>query len=133
MSFFQEFCPASGHISAVSGAVATAPQLRPEEELPIETSEAPTALARPDAFEAPTLPSITADPAIGMIPVQVDVAVPVRNFRVRNVLSLAPGTVIGSRWGHSDDLPLAAGRVQLAWCEFEVIDTQLGVRITRLA
>ena len=28
--------------------------------------------------------------------------------------------------------PLAAGRVQLAWSEFEVVDTQLAVRLTRL-
>ena len=90
-----------------------------------------TALARTDALEPPQ--SIAEEPAFAAIPVQVDVAVPVRNFRVRNVLALAPGVVIESRWSHSEDLPLAAGNVQLAWCEFEVIDTQLGVRITRLA
>jgi hypothetical protein len=30
-------------------------------------------------------------------------------------------------------MPLAAGEVQLAWSEFEVVDTQLAVRVTRLA
>jgi hypothetical protein len=30
-------------------------------------------------------------------------------------------------------LPLAAGDVQLAWSEFEVLDTKLAVRVTRLA
>jgi len=30
-------------------------------------------------------------------------------------------------------LPLAAGEVQLAWSEFEVIETRLAVRVTRLA
>jgi len=29
-------------------------------------------------------------------------------------------------------VPLASGKVQLAWSEFEVVDTQLAVRITRL-
>lgn len=124
-------CRASGHVYAALPGVATAPQPRPEEQLPVETATGPTALALADALETP--PSIAEDPAIGAIPVQVDVAVPVRNFRVRNILALAPGTVIESRWGHSDDLPLASGGVQLAWCEFEVIDAQLGVRITRLA
>lgn len=43
-----------------------------------------------------------------------------------------PGKVIESQWNHGNDLPLAAGEVTLAWTEFEVIDTQLGVRVTRL-
>ncbi len=60
-------------------------------------------------------------------------AVPVRDFRVRNLLALEPGQVIESQWGHGDDVPLAAGEVQLAWSEFEVVDTQLAVRVTRLA
>jgi hypothetical protein len=29
-------------------------------------------------------------------------------------------------------MPLAAGDVQLAWSEFEVINTQMAVRLTRL-
>jgi hypothetical protein len=29
-------------------------------------------------------------------------------------------------------MPLASGQVQLAWSEFEVIDSQLAVRVTRL-
>ena len=32
-----------------------------------------------------------------------------------------------------DDVPVAAGPVQLAWAEFEVMDSQLAVRVTRLA
>ncbi len=35
--------------------------------------------------------------------------------------------------GHGEDVPLSAGDVQLAWSEFEVVDTQLAVRVTRLA
>jgi flagellar motor switch protein FliN/FliY len=70
---------------------------------------------------------------VARLPVELDVAVPVREFRVRNLLALEPGTVIESRWNHGNDLPLAAGDVTLAWTEFEVIETQLGVRVTRLA
>jgi hypothetical protein len=29
-------------------------------------------------------------------------------------------------------MPLAAGEVQLAWSEFEVVDAQIAVRVTRL-
>jgi flagellar motor switch/type III secretory pathway protein FliN len=70
---------------------------------------------------------------VARLPVELDVSVPVRSFRVRNLLTLEPSQLIESDWGHGDDVPLAAGRVQLAWSEFEVIDTQLAVRVTRLA
>jgi flagellar motor switch protein FliN/FliY len=71
--------------------------------------------------------------AIGRLPVELDVTVPVRNFRVRNLLTLEAGVVIESQWAHGEDMPLSAGEVQLAWSEFEVVDTQLAVRVTRLA
>jgi len=70
---------------------------------------------------------------VARLPVQLDVAIPVRAFRVRNLLALEPGRLIESQWGNGEDLPLASGEVQLAWTEFEVIDTQLAVRVTRLA
>jgi flagellar motor switch protein FliN/FliY len=69
---------------------------------------------------------------VARLPVELDVAVPVRDFRVRNLLALEPGQVIETHWAHGEDLPLAAGDVQLAWSEFEVIETQLAVRLTRL-
>jgi flagellar motor switch protein FliN len=67
------------------------------------------------------------------LPVELDVAVPLRNFRVRSLLALEPGTIVESQWTHGTDVPLAAGNVQLAWSEFEVVDTRLAVRLTRLA
>jgi flagellar motor switch/type III secretory pathway protein FliN len=70
---------------------------------------------------------------VARLPVELDVSVPVRNFRVRNLLALEPAHLIESGWGHGDDVPLVSGHVQLAWSEFEVIDTQLAVRVTRLA
>jgi flagellar motor switch/type III secretory pathway protein FliN len=70
---------------------------------------------------------------IARLPVELDVAVPVREFRVRNLLALEPGQVIETQWAQGEDMPLAAGEVQLAWSEFEVVDAQLAVRVTRLA
>ena len=69
---------------------------------------------------------------LARMPVELDVAVPIPDFRVRNLLTLAPGQIIESDWGHGEDVPLASGAVQLAWTEFEVIESQLAVRITRL-
>jgi flagellar motor switch protein FliN/FliY len=70
---------------------------------------------------------------VARLPVELGVSVPVREFRVRNLLALEPGQVVESQWTLGDDLPLASGKVQLAWSEFEVVDAQLAVRITRLA
>jgi flagellar motor switch protein FliM len=72
-------------------------------------------------------------PPVSRLPVELDVSIPVRSFRVRNLLALQPGQVIETQWGQNQDLPLAAGDVQLAWSEFEVVDTKMGVRVTRLA
>jgi flagellar motor switch protein FliM len=82
----------------------------------------------PDPAQGPT-----PRPLIARLPVELDVAIPVREFRVRNLLALEPGEVIETEWTLGEDMPLAAGEVQLAWSEFEVIDTQLAVRVTRLA
>jgi flagellar motor switch/type III secretory pathway protein FliN len=70
---------------------------------------------------------------IARLPVELDVSIPLRDFRVRNLLSLEPGRLIESEWSNGVDLPLAAGAVLLAWSEFEVIETELVVRLTRLA
>jgi flagellar motor switch/type III secretory pathway protein FliN len=72
-------------------------------------------------------------PLVLRLPVEVEVSVPVREFRVCHLLALAPGQVIESRWSNGIDLPLAAGDVQLAWTEFEVVETRLAVRVTRVA
>jgi flagellar motor switch/type III secretory pathway protein FliN len=75
---------------------------------------------------------LTLTAAMARLPVELDVAVPVRDFRVRNLLTLEAGTLIESQWVHGEDLPLKASAVQLAWSEFEVIDSSLAVRVTRL-
>jgi len=76
---------------------------------------------------------IKAGSPVARLPVEVDVVIPVRAFRVRNLLAIAPGDILESRWPQGEDLPLAAGNVRLAWSEFEVIDMQLAVRVTRMA
>jgi flagellar motor switch protein FliN/FliY len=76
---------------------------------------------------------LSISPMVARLPVELDVMVAVRDFRVRNLLSLEPGQLIESQWAHGDDVPIAAGEVALAWSEFEVVDGQLAVRITRLS
>ncbi len=77
--------------------------------------------------------SLRLAPPMERLPVSLAVSVPVREFRVRHLLAMAPGGVIETQWAPGDDLPLSSGDVQLAWSEFEVVDTGLAVRVTRLA
>ena len=77
--------------------------------------------------------SIVLSGPVARLPVELDVAIPVREFRVRNLLALQPGQVVETQWTHGEDMPLSAGEVQLAWSEFEVVDSVLAVRVTRLA
>jgi flagellar motor switch/type III secretory pathway protein FliN len=66
------------------------------------------------------------------LPVQLNVGIPIRDFRVKNLLVLEPGSLVESSWVPGEDVPVASGDVQLAWSEFEVVDTHLAVRLTRL-
>jgi flagellar motor switch protein FliM len=72
-------------------------------------------------------------PSFARLPVSLAVTVPVRAFRVRDLLAIATGEVIETQWSYGEDLPLSSGDVQLAWSEFEVVETRLAVRVTRLA
>ncbi len=69
---------------------------------------------------------------ISRLPVELGVSIPVRDFRLRQLLTLTAGQLIETQWNHGEDLPLAAHGVQLAWSEFEVVESSLAVRITRL-
>jgi flagellar motor switch protein FliN/FliY len=112
----------------------------------IPTLPAPANVPTPDEVELAAEQALVPSPlepeegdfiqlngALARLPVQLDVMVPVREFRVRNLLALEPGQVVETEWGHGEDMPLSSGKVQLAWSEFEVVDTQLAVRVTRLA
>ncbi len=87
----------------------------------------------PVADQPKTKPLFGPDSPASRLPVELEVGVPLRDFRVRNLLALDAGAVVESRWGHAEDVPIAAGKVQLAWAEFEVMDLQIAVRVTRLA
>jgi len=99
----------------------------PEAEIAEETCLVPAAHAH--AAQG----GLLLNAALSRVAVELDVAIPVRDFRVRNLLALAPGQLIQTQWQQGEDLPLATRGAQLAWSEFEVIDEQLAVRVTRLA
>lgn len=118
------------------GTAKSLPMVRgpePNRQASAEVSEGGCALVpMKSGNEGGSGPSLVLGRA-AQIPVELDVAIPVREFRVRNLLALEPGQLIETRWASGEDMPLASGQVQLAWSEFEVQDKDLAVRITRLA
>ena len=63
---------------------------------------------------------------------ELSVHVPVLRFGVRDLLSLSAGTVVSAHWEQSKNVPLDVNGREVAWCEFEVMQELLAVRITEL-
>lgn len=97
-----------------------------------EVSSVPGALVPTDPLPVPGSRLALSGPMI-QLPIKLDVGVPIREFRVRHLLALKPGTVVESQWVPGEDVPVVSGDQQLGWSDFEVIDGQLAVRLTRLA
>ena len=105
----------------------------------VETPPSSSSGERPGQALVPSTQSMDAGAAdhidnqrVTRLPVELEVAIPLRDFRVRNLLTLDPGTIVESQWTNGEDVPLGSRDVQLAWSEFEVVDTHLAVRLTRL-
>jgi len=82
--------------------------------------------------QGPQSDPIALSAPMARLPVELEVSVPVRGFRVRTLLAIELGQVLATEWAPGQDMPLLSGDVQLAWSEFEVVDSQLAVRVTRL-
>ncbi len=72
-------------------------------------------------------------PLLSQMTVAATAGIPLSGFKVRDLLRLEAGNVVESAWPHTEDVLLEAGRVHVAWSEFEVADQKLVVRLTRLA
>ena len=125
--------PAAGLQPTLAQAAALASAAKaentPEADENVETALAAT---EPESHEEEATDEPELVGPLALLPVELDVSIPVRQFRVRNLLALEPGALIETQWHNGEDVPLAATNVHLAWCEFEVLDTDLAVRITRI-
>lgn len=72
-------------------------------------------------------------PILRRLSIVVTAEIRFQGFRVRDLLSLQKGQVFTTPSPETEDVPLVAGNIQLAWGEFEVVDRQLVARLTRLA
>jgi flagellar motor switch/type III secretory pathway protein FliN len=69
---------------------------------------------------------------VSQLRVSLRAAVALNRFRVRDLLTLKEGQVFESLSPDTEDVDVMVGQVQLGWCEFEVIDQRMAVRLTRL-
>jgi flagellar motor switch/type III secretory pathway protein FliN len=111
--------------SVVASTAEASPEQEEGENALVATSEAMERVEETGLVERRSMEA--------RLPVQLDVGIPIRDFRLKNLLLLEPGSLIESQWAPGEDVPVSSGEVQVAWSEFEVVDTQLAVRLTRLA
>jgi flagellar motor switch protein FliN/FliY len=71
-------------------------------------------------------------PVLSKLTVPISAEIAFADFKVRDLLALKIGQVIASEWQETEDVPVTAGQVQVGWSEFEVVDQQLLIRLTRL-
>jgi flagellar motor switch/type III secretory pathway protein FliN len=67
------------------------------------------------------------------LPCLLSIEVPVPNFKVGDLVRLAPGRVVDAYWTVGEDVPLCINGELVAWSEFEVLNEHLAVRLTELA
>ncbi len=63
----------------------------------------------------------------------VFVELPVTRTTVRELLALAPGSILETSCKATSDLPVRVNGVLIGWAEFDVVSNHLAVRITELA
>jgi flagellar motor switch protein FliM len=71
-------------------------------------------------------------PMVSHLPVLLEVNVPLRGFRVCDLLALECGKTIESAWASTEEVSLKVGALQISWGEFEVVGEHMALRLTRL-
>ena len=68
-----------------------------------------------------------------MLPCRLSVDIPLREFTVRDLLQLEPGSVVESKNVNGADVPVFVNQRLIGWAEFEVMGQRLALRVTELA
>jgi flagellar motor switch/type III secretory pathway protein FliN len=71
-------------------------------------------------------------PVLGL-PCQLIVDLPLPDFKIADLLKLRSGSVINAHWRLGRDVPLQLNGLLIGWSEFEVVGSNLAVRLTELA
>ena len=78
-------------------------------------------------------PDLDAAESLPWLPCTLALDLPVINFTVADLLSLARGTIVETAYHQSSDLPLRVNGQLVGWTEFEVVGERLAVRLTDLS
>ena len=70
---------------------------------------------------------------VGSLPCRLSAEIPLPHFRFADLVDLHMGSVIDTKWTLGNDVPLRVNGQLITWCEFDVKDGKLAVRITDLA
>jgi flagellar motor switch protein FliN len=70
---------------------------------------------------------------VELLPCTLTVEISMPGFTVADLVHLERGRLIASRWTVGQDVPLRISGELIAWCEFEVVQNRLAVRLTELA
>lgn len=68
-----------------------------------------------------------------LLPCRLSVDIPLREFTVRDLLQLDPGSVVESKNVNGADVPVIVNQRLIGWAEFEVMGQRLALRVTELA
>ena len=79
--------------------------------------------------------NVHADKWLAVRDVKCDLSVdlPFPGFRVSDLVQLSSRAVIDTHWPVGNGVPLRVNGELLAWCEFEVVEERLAVRLMELA
>ena len=98
-----------------------------------EQSTSPMGAVRVESLRMSRIEEHISWPLLACLTVKLQAGVTLPRFKVRDLLRLEVGQVVESESQDSEDVLLKVGQVQLGWSEFEVIEQQLAIRLTRLA
>jgi flagellar motor switch/type III secretory pathway protein FliN len=68
-----------------------------------------------------------------LLPCKLSVDVPLKEFTVRDLLQMEPGSIVESRRLNGADVPVLVNARLIGWAEFEVMGQRLAIRVTELA
>lgn len=63
---------------------------------------------------------------------RLSVEVPIQHFTVRQLLDLAPGVILDTRYEEGSHVPVIVNGQLIAWGEFDVVEEVLAIRLTEL-
>lgn len=81
----------------------------------------------------PAAPSAEPWTRVEALPCLLSIEILVPDFTVADLVTLAPGGLVDTRWTVGEDVPLLINGELIAWSEFEIMNNHVAVRLTELA